>query len=294
LAGILPRSPEHPLNVELAFGLGASKAVLATVFVGSLWLAEGVWPMFGARERRGRHYASNLMLGLLNAAVSATLLATLLLLVTEASSRAGFGLLHLLGDEFPYLQFAAAVVLIDAWQYVWHVANHKFRWLWRFHAVHHSDAELDASSGIRFHVGEIVLSGASRLAILPLLGVTMPQLALYELLVLPVVLFHHSNIRIPESVDRALRWAIVTPRMHWVHHSDWQPETDSNFSSLFSFWDRVFKTFRLRENPAAIRLGLSDFAEDEWRPLGKVLLIPFKHAFGRPPTDGSETNAPHQ
>lgn len=161
--------------------------------------------------------------------------------------------------------------------YVWHVLNHKMPMLWRFHAVHHADRELDATSAVRFHTGEIVLSSTARLFVLPLLGISMPQLLLYEAVLLPVVLFHHSNFDIPPRLDAALRCVIPTPWMHWVHHSCLQPETDSNYGSLFSTWDRLFRTFRLREDPHQIELGLDgDSEERQWRTIHGMLARPFR------------------
>jgi sterol desaturase/sphingolipid hydroxylase (fatty acid hydroxylase superfamily) len=114
--------------------------------------------------------------------------------------------------------------------------------------------------------------------VLPLIGVTVPQLLAYETLSLPVILFHHSNLRIPNQADRCLRWLIVTPWMHYVHHSRWQPETDSNYTSFLSVWDRLFGSFRLRDQPAEISLGLDHYQEHEWRRLPGMLTAPFKKA----------------
>ena len=107
----------------------------------------------------------------------------------------------------------------------------------------------------------------------------LKHLAVYEFVSLPVILFHHGNIRLPARLDRALRAVLVTPRMHWVHHSDQRRETDSNFSTVLSIWDRLFRTFRLRPNPMEIRFGLKDFEEREWRGVLEVLKIPFAHRF---------------
>ncbi len=168
------------------------------------------------------------------------------------------------------------VILIDLWMYVWHRLNHNVRLLWRFHAVHHADQEMDATSAVRFHTGEIILSGAARLFVLPMLGVTLPMLLIYELILLPVILFHHSNVRIANGTDGVLRSILVTPWMHWVHHSNLMEETNSNYGSVLSIWDRLFSSFRLRTDPSEIELGLSDDAsESSWRSLGGMLIRPF-------------------
>jgi len=175
------------------------------------------------------------------------------------------------------VSWPAGLLLFDAWMYAWHVLNHKLPLLWRFHAVHHADRELDTSSALRFHTGEIILSGCARLAVLPAIGLTIQQLLLYETMLLPVILFHHANVRIPKRLDEWIRAVIVTPRMHWVHHSRLRPETDSNYASVLSVWDRLFGTFRMRDDPGRIELGLDeDRDERQWRTLWGMLIRPFR------------------
>jgi len=142
--------------------------------------------------------------------------------------------------------------------------------------VHHSDEEMDVSSAVRFHTGEIILSSTARLILAPLLGMQIEQVIVFEIILQPIILFQHSNVRLPETLDRLLRCVIVTPRMHWVHHSRYQPETDSNYSSLLSIWDRLFGTFGLRENPDEIELGLEGYTTHQWRGLGGMLISPFR------------------
>ena len=154
--------------------------------------------------------------------------------------------------------------------------------------MHHADRELSASSGLRFHTGEIVLSSIARLAVLPLLGMTVAQVLVYEAVLLPVILFHHGNVGVPARADRWLRWLIVTPWMHWVHHSDYQPETDSNYSSVFSFWDRVFGSFRLVGDPRTLTLGLEEMERSDWATLPGMVAMPFRKRRGRRRSGGEE------
>lgn len=251
-----------------------SKYMAATILLAALWTAEWLVPMYLGRRHRLSHAGANLGLALLNGLV-AYAGAFGILFVTEYSRGHGAGLLYQAGMPVA-LRWVLAILLFDCWQYWWHRINHRVRFLWRFHSVHHSDREMDASSGVRFHTLEIVMSMIARLAVLPLIGVTMPQLVFYEAVSLMIVLFHHSNIRVPENIDRALRWLVVTPRMHWVHHSRKQPETDSNYSSFLSVWDRIFWSFRLRDKPEQIKLGLDGWQEQEWRSFGGMLLAPFR------------------
>lgn len=252
------------------------KPTLIATILALLWTVESIAPQFIDRRRRLSHSAHNLALGLLNAMVLSVVFAAALVAAAEWSAATGFGLLHRLAAP-AWIEWPAAIILLDLWMYCWHVISHKVPLLWRFHSVHHSDAEMDASSALRFHTGEIVLSATARLAVLPLLGASPMQLLTYELIFHPVILFHHSNVRLPAGIDRLLRGVIVTPWMHWVHHSREQVETDSNFGSVFSWWDRLFGNFRLREDPSTIRLGLDGYEPHEWRRLDGMLLSPFRH-----------------
>ncbi|GAB4191470.1 MAG: hypothetical protein Kow00105_05550 [Phycisphaeraceae bacterium] len=266
--------------------LSTSKPLVATTLLIALWVAESVAPMYLDRRGRVRHGFRNLALGLLNTLVVAMPFASLMLFVTGWAERHAFGVGHWL-DGPAWLQWLIVLVLFDVWMYLWHRLNHRVPLLWRFHAVHHSDRDMDATSAFRFHTGEIAMSFMARLAVLPLLGMTMTQLLIYETVLLPVILFHHSNIRLPAWADRLLRWLIVTPRMHWVHHSREQPETDSNYASILSVWDRCFGTFRLRGRPETIQLGLHD--EDgglRWRTLREMIAAPLNDTSPRKPKEG--------
>ena len=252
-----------------------ARQIIAVALLTVLWCIESLAPMFTGRRRRLSHNATNLGLAVVNGAIAAGLAWALLDVTTWAAGRR-FGMLNLFSMP-AWLNGCASIVLIDVWQYWWHRFNHVTPLLWRFHAVHHADADMDASSGVRFHTVEMLYSFVARLAVLPLLGISVPQLVLYETLSLPVILFHHSNMRIPGGLDRLLRGVIVTPWMHYVHHSRWKPETNSNYSSFLSVWDRLFGSFRLRDKPAEIALGLEDYEEREWRPLFGLLTAPFTH-----------------
>jgi sterol desaturase/sphingolipid hydroxylase (fatty acid hydroxylase superfamily) len=143
--------------------------------------------------------------------------------------------------------------------------------------VHHADKEMDASTGVRFHPIEIILSSMVRMAIIPLLGIQAGQLLMYELVLLPIILFHHSNIRLSETVDRILRLVIVTPHMHRLHHSDIKSETNSNYASVFSFWDKLFNSYTMRSIETGFQLGLGkQFSLIEWNTFKGFMKIPFQ------------------
>ena len=251
------------------------KPIVVATALATLWVIEGIVPMLVERKGRVSHALGNIGLGVLNAIVVSVVFAAAILAVSEGARRGGFGLLHALGAP-PWLTWVLALVLLDAWMYAWHRLNHAVPLLWRFHSVHHSDEELDCTSAVRFHTGEVVLSAVARLAVVPLLGITIEQILVYETILLPVILFHHSNVRVPRGVDRWLRLIIVTPWMHWVHHSREQPETDSNFASVLSVWDRLFRSYRLRTDPRTIELGLKGYDRSRWRTLRGMLASPFR------------------
>jgi sterol desaturase/sphingolipid hydroxylase (fatty acid hydroxylase superfamily) len=133
---------------------------------------------------------------------------------------------------------------------------------------------MDVTTANRFHIGEIFFSSLFRIPLIALLGIYLWELVLYETLMFAVVQFHHTNIDISENVDRMLRAVIVSPNMHRVHHSRWQPETDSNYSSLFSFWDRLARTFRYNPHPENIELGLDEFDREDDQTVGGMLKTP--------------------
>ena len=234
-------------------------------------------PAASGRRYRLRHAARNLTLGAINAFAVAALAAPLIANVAGWAEWSRFGLLNLLSLP-PAFATVTAILLFDGWLYLLHRANHKIGFLWRFHRVHHSDPEMDATTAIRFHAGEVLISAALRLILIPLLGITLWQLLLYESLMAPVILLHHSNVRFPEKVDRWLRAMVVTPAIHRVHHSRMRFETDSNYSIIFSFWDRIAGTFRLREDGRPVNFGLDQYESEEWQRVSRLLTAPFQTA----------------
>lgn len=168
-----------------------------------------------------------------------------------------------------------ALVLFDAWMYWGHRINHTIRLLWRLHRMHHSDPRMDVPTVLCFYPGEIVLSNAARLIMVAWLGMELWPLALNELIAAPMVAFHHSNINLPRRVDNALRWLMVTPWMHWVHHSQLVRETNSNDCSVPSMWDRIFESYRFCEDPKMVYFGLNGFPEDRThQSVGGILKTP--------------------
>lgn len=253
---------------------------LSSLTVLALLLAwESLVPFFayfaGNASERARHALKNVVLGVLNAMLTGLGFAGLWWTTAQWAQAQEFGLLNWLSLP-AWARLATAFLLFDAWMYWWHRLNHRIPFLWRFHRTHHSDPKMDVTTANRFHIGEIALSSVLRVPVIALLGLQLWELALYELAMFTVVQLHHANIALPARLDRAIRVVIVTPFMHKVHHSRWRPETDSNYSSLFAFWDRLFRTFRLRDDPRTLQFGLDEFNRPEDHTLTGLLATPLK------------------
>jgi len=261
----------------------------AAIALALLWIGEAATPMFHHAKGRLRHRLRNLSLGGLNALVTGGGFALVTYAVIQACAGAELGLLRALD-----LHWAAAWIIafcaIDLSHYLFHLAAHHVPLLWRMHLVHHHDHDIDVTSAMRFHSLEIAVQCTLMLAVYAVLGAGVGQVLLYEAVLLPVAMFHHANVAISETLDRVLRLIIVTPRMHWVHHSRWQPETDSNFSAVLSIWDRLFGSYRLRRDPHTIHFGLDGYDDERSRTLPGMLVAPFepvRSENGSPPERGA-------
>jgi sterol desaturase/sphingolipid hydroxylase (fatty acid hydroxylase superfamily) len=246
----------------------------APVLLLALFWGWETWrPFFGQREGRLRHAGHNLAIALFNTVVLGLAFGFVTATVARWTEENQFGLLNAIGLDGP-VRFVLALVLLDGWMYVWHRANHAIPFLWRFHRMHHSDRHMDVTTATRFHLGEHVGSSVLRLGIIPLLGFDVWNLVVYDTLVIAVTQFHHADISIGRA-DRWLRWLVVTPYMHKVHHSDWRAETDSNYSTVLSVWDRLFRSFRMRLDPKTLVFGLDEFTDPGWQSWGGMMKTPF-------------------
>ncbi len=174
-----------------------------------------------------------------------------------------------------WLETALAIVLLDYTLYLWHVLTHKIPFLWRFHVAHHVDLDLDASTALRFHFGELALSVPWRAAQLIIIGVSPIAYSTWQTFVFLSIMFHHSNVELPISLERWLNRLIVTPRMHGIHHSIVREETNSNWSSGLTIWDRLHGTLRLNVPQDKITIGVPAYREPKDVELLKILPMPF-------------------
>jgi sterol desaturase/sphingolipid hydroxylase (fatty acid hydroxylase superfamily) len=250
------------------------------VTAGSLALIlvlERFFPLFAGRKQLLRHGVRNLAHAVVNALFGIAVVGAVHGALWTRMEAHRLGLLYRLGLP-PWLHGLAVLLLFDLWMYIWHRLNHMVPFFWRFHRVHHSDPAMDVTTALRFHVGEIALSACFRLAIYPLLGMRAVDVLLYEVVMYPIIFLHHSNYFLPARWDRLLRLVVCSPRMHWVHHSRVRRETDSNYGAIFSCWDRLFRSFRLREDPRTIRYGLARYDEPAYQSVWGMLKTPFVSA----------------
>jgi sterol desaturase/sphingolipid hydroxylase (fatty acid hydroxylase superfamily) len=233
------------------------------VFFGVLLVcaaAERLRPRRVRASDTGPRSLVNLGLGALGALSARLLVPFALIEVAYKAEGMRFGLLNALPISVP-VNFVLSMILLDLAIYCQHRLLH-LPALWRIHAVHHTDLDLDASSGVRFHPGEIVLSAFFKIAVVALLGAHFLAVVFFEVILNATSLFTHSNLDLG-LLDAPLRPFVVTPDMHRVHHSPTRDETDSNFGFNLSLWDRLFGTYRAqpREPHATMTLGLGDRAE---------------------------------
>ena len=232
-------------------------------------------PEFPRLRDRLRHGVRNYAIALLNAVVAGLGFALAWKAVAGWADAHRFGLLHWI--PLPTAaQAVGAVLLFDLWTYLWHRAAHRLPHLWMFHRMHHSDPRMDVTTANRFHVVEIGISSVLRIGLIPLLGLQFWHVVLYETLLQVLVQLQHANVALPGPVERVMRWVFVTPDMHKIHHSRWQPETDSNYASLFSFWDRIFGTYRMRPDPENVVFGLDGYDDDRHQSVAGLLRTPFR------------------
>jgi sterol desaturase/sphingolipid hydroxylase (fatty acid hydroxylase superfamily) len=165
------------------------------------------------------------------------------------------------------------LVLLDFLIYWWHRFNHEVGFLWRFHEVHHLDRFLDTSSALRFHAGEVLLSATARAAFILVLGFPLASVLVFEALLLMAAIFHHSNLRLPPPFESLLSRLVITPSIHWVHHHRVRRDTDSNYGTVFSFWDRLFRTRSSSPRTPMMEIGVE---RREELSLPGLLLRPFR------------------
>jgi sterol desaturase/sphingolipid hydroxylase (fatty acid hydroxylase superfamily) len=232
-------------------------------------------PLRAAVDDRGRRARCNLALAAAAGLVLQLLEAPAVRRACRRVETRRFGLLKRV--PLPrWLESVLAIALLDYSLYVWHVLLHRVPLLWRFHAVHHIDLDLDASTALRFHCVELALSVPWRAGTILLLGAGAVPTSLWQTLTLLSIMFHHANVRLPRALERRLVRLIVTPRMHGIHHSAVRAHTDSNWSSGLTAWDRLHGTLRLDVEQDGITIGVPAYRQSVAAPV--LLGLPFHAA----------------
>ncbi len=260
---------QHEKEIRMGFFFG----MLAVI---------GVWELVAPRRTltvsKTVRWVNNLGLVFLNSLIVRLVFPVAAIGVAAIAQEKGWGLFNNIEISVG-LAAVLSIIVMDFVIYVQHVMVHAIPVLWRLHRVHHADLDYDVTTGARFHTLEILLSMGIKFCTIVLLGPPVFAVIIFEVILNATAMFNHGNIRLPENVDRILRWFIVTPDMHRVHHSVEDDETNSNFGFSLPWWDRLFGTYREqpRAGHEAMRIGIHKFKDPKlvsW--ISGMLLLPFK------------------
>lgn len=251
----------------------------ATMLFGGMllfWIVEGLIPLFKTPYKKYRHAGLNLFFTFTTALINLGL-AALLIGTCVYVSENEIGLIYLF--EAPlWIKAILGVMLLDligAWFI--HFIEHKIKWMWLFHLIHHTDTNVDVTTGLRHHPGESIFRMAFTIVAIALVGAPVWMAVLYQSLSAIFTHFNHANIRLPKKLDIILSYIIVTPDMHKVHHHYTQPLTDTNYGNIFAIWDRVFGTYASVDDARNLKYGIDTHMEPtENERLGNLLAIPFQ------------------
>jgi sterol desaturase/sphingolipid hydroxylase (fatty acid hydroxylase superfamily) len=272
--------------------LALEPAVRLTAFIAAFALV-ALWEVAAPRRprtlARSQRWPANLSIVVLNTLVVRLAFPAAALGVAAIVEAKGWGLLPLAGLP-AWAAVLAGILLLDLAIYAQHVAFHAAPPLWRLHRMHHADLDIDVTTGARFHTLEILLSLAIKFAVIAALGAPPLAVLIFEVLLNATSMFNHGNVRLPARLEPALRWLVVTPDMHRVHHSIERDETDSNFGFNLSVWDRLFRTYRAqpRAGHERMTIGIAAFrSTEECSSLLGMLAIPFQSGMSGRETPGA-------
>lgn len=252
-------------------------AIGLLAWLGLMFIMERVWPRREPTDPALARIGVNLLLGGVNWIVVRLSVPGGLILVAFYAEDRLWGIWQAIGLS-GVSEVLISIVILDLGIWVQHWASHKFDWLWRIHRVHHLDVCVDASTAVRFHPAEILISLAYKTVLIISLGISPLAIASFEVILAASAMFNHANLGLPNSFDSVLRTLIVTPDMHRIHHSINRSEHDSNYGFFFSFWDRLFRVYT--KNPQIshleMLLGLDESRDiSRVRSLGVLLRAPF-------------------
>jgi sterol desaturase/sphingolipid hydroxylase (fatty acid hydroxylase superfamily) len=267
-------------------------AVRLGIFLG-IFTIIAAWELAAPRRtlrvRKALRWTHNLALTMLNVVLVRAALPVAAIGVAALAAERGMGLFNLIHVPQP-LTILLSVLALDLAIYLQHRMFHAVPLLWRLHRVHHADLDFDVTTGARFHPIEIGLSMLIRFAVILALGPPAVAVMLFEVLVNASSMFNHGNVRIPAAIDRVLRWVVVSPDMHRVHHSIDPLETNSNFGFSLPWWDRLFGTYRTEPQAGheAMTIGIAQFRSPRELRLDRMLLQPFRSEDAPNPSVGGK------
>lgn len=258
---------ENELFIRLGFFIG-------------VFAIMGTWELAAPRRvlktSKAARWFNNLSIIVLNAVLVRWIFPILAIAVAYLSAERGWGIFHSIQLP-PLMAGLISVIVLDLAIYTQHVIFHHLMPLWRLHMMHHTDLDFDVTTGARFHPLEILLSMAIKIVVVVALGAPPWSVLVFEILLNATSMFNHSNVYIPFGIDRVLRCFVVTPDMHRVHHSVIIKETNSNYGFNFSWWDRLFRTYRAQpvKGHTDMNIGLANFRNSHKLTLPWMLIIPF-------------------
>ena len=263
-----------PLDTAALLRGGSFAAVLVL-----LASAEAIWPRRSRQHSRWKRWGTNIALIAIGSLVLRLLLPLVALSMAAIAAANGWGLFNVV-DWPPLVEIVLAIVLLDLAIYAQHVATHRIPVLWRLHKVHHADRDLDVSSGFRFHPFETIASMGFKVSVVALLGPAVIAVFIFEILLGTLPMFNHANLRLPLWLDRWLRFLVVTPDMHRVHHSTIERETNSNYGFNLAIWDHLFGTYRNQPELGheGMDIGLDEYDGAQASGLISSLSMPFDNA----------------
>ena len=259
----------------------AYEPIIRVSFFIGIFLLLALWELRSARRRqaicRNQRWPHNLLIVILDALAVRLVFPIVAVGAAFMASANRWGVLNLFSLP-QWFCVLIAIVLLDLVIYFQHRVFHAIPWLWRLHRMHHADLEFDVTTGLRFHPLEIILSMGLKILAVIALGAPPVAVLIFEVLLNATSMFNHSNINIPERVDRYLRRYVVTPDMHRVHHSILSQETNSNFGFNLPWWDRMFGSYRAQpaEGHINMTIGIEKFRAPRQLRLDKMLIQPFR------------------
>lgn len=250
------------------------RVLVFSVLFSSLLLAEVFFPYRKRVLKRMQRWPGNLLLILIDSFLLKLILPAGLFIVSAWASDHKIGLLNYF-DLQGIFTYSLSFIFLDMMIYFQHVFSHRWNFLWRFHGVHHSDLDLDVTSGLRFHPVEILYSLMFKICLILLFGIDKNVILAFEIVLNSMSMFSHSNIKLPAVLEKKLRYLLVTPQMHIIHHSVIVAESDTNFSFNFSIWDFLFKTYseNFKSNG---RIGYLKFCKHEDQKISQLLIQPLR------------------